>query len=158
MATITKDFLYSNQPEPHKIRTREILKAHPEVRNFIGRNPYSFLIILFIIGLQLLISYLLKDQYWWLALIVAFFVGAFANHACYVLIHEAAHNLIFKSRVLNHIAGILADVPNVVPSAISFRSYHLKHHSYQGDYYLDADLSSKWEARLIGNSVIGKAF
>lgn len=158
MASITKDFQYSNQPEPHKIRTREILKAHPEVRNFIGRNPYSFLIILLVIGLQVLIAYLLNDQSWWFALIVAFFVGAFANHASYVLIHEAAHNLIFKSRVLNHIVGILADVPNVVPSAISFRSYHLKHHSYQGDYYLDADLASKWEARFIGNSVIGKAF
>ncbi|GIV46296.1 MAG: hypothetical protein KatS3mg036_1114 [Ignavibacterium sp.] len=54
---------------------------------------------------------------------------------------------------MNHIAGILADIPNVVPSAISFRSYHLKHHSYQGDYYLDADLASKWEAKLIGNSI-----
>ncbi len=45
MTTSKKDFQYSNQPEPHKIRTRAILNAHPEVRNFIGRNPYSFLII-----------------------------------------------------------------------------------------------------------------
>lgn len=158
MSSAKKDFLYSNQPEPHKIRTREILKSHPEVRNLIGRNPFSFLIILFVTALQLLIAYLLKDQEWWLALIVAFFIGAFANHACYVLIHEAAHNLIFKSRAFNNIAGIFADIPNVVPSAISFRSYHLKHHSYQGDYYLDADLPSKWEAKLIGSSAFGKAF
>ncbi len=33
------DFQYSDQPEPHKERTKQILKAHPEVRNLIGRNP-----------------------------------------------------------------------------------------------------------------------
>ena len=35
------DFQYSDQPEPHKERTKQILKAHPEVRNLIGRNPVS---------------------------------------------------------------------------------------------------------------------
>jgi sphingolipid delta-4 desaturase len=39
---------------------------------------------------------------------------------------------------------------------VSFKSYHLKHHSFQGDYYLDADLASKWEAKLIGNTFFGK--
>ncbi|MCX8105192.1 MAG: fatty acid desaturase, partial [Ignavibacterium album] len=64
MISIKKDFQYSTSAAPHKIRTREILKAHPEIRNLIGRNPYSFLIILFVIGLQLLIAYFLKDQPW----------------------------------------------------------------------------------------------
>jgi len=155
--SIKKEFQFSNAPEPHKERTRAILKAHPEVREHIGRNPVSFLIILFAVGLQLTIAYFLSSQPWWLALIVAFLVGAFANHACYVLIHEAAHNLIFKNRAMNYISGILADIPNVLPSSVSFRSYHLKHHSFQGDYYLDADLASKWEAKVIGSSFFGKA-
>ncbi len=157
MTSAKKEFHYSTTPEPHKERTRAILKAHPEVREHIGRNPYSFLVILFVVGLQLTIAYLLSSQPWWLALLAAFFIGAFANHACYVLIHEAAHNLIFKNRAMNFVSGILADIPNVLPSSVSFRSYHLKHHSFQGDYYLDADLASKWEAKLIGNSFIGKA-
>lgn len=156
MTTAKKEFQFSNTPEPHKERTRAILKAHPEVREHIGRNPYSFIIILLVVGLQLTIAYLLSSQPWWLALLAAFFIGAFANHACYVLIHEAAHNLIFKNRAMNFVSGILADIPNVLPSSVSFRSYHLKHHSFQGDYYLDADLASKWEAKLIGNSFIGK--
>ena len=157
MTSAKKDFQFSTTAEPHKERTRAILKAHPEVREHIGRNPASFLIILFAVGLQLTIAYFLSSQPWWLALIVAFLVGAFANHACYVLIHEAAHNLIFKNRPMNFISGILADIPNVLPSSVSFRSYHLKHHSFQGDYYLDADLASKWEAKIIGNSFLGKA-
>ena len=30
-------------------------------------------------------------DYWWLTLLVAYGVGAFANHAMYVLIHELMH-------------------------------------------------------------------
>jgi sphingolipid delta-4 desaturase len=149
MTSAKNDFQFSNNAEPHKERTRAILKAHPEVREQIGRNPVSFLIILFAVGLQLTIAYFLSSQPWWLALIVAFLVGAFANHACYVLIHEAAHNLIFKNRPMNYISGILADIPNVLPSSVSFRSYHLKHHSFQGDYYLDADLQASGKQKLL---------
>ncbi len=84
-------------------------------------------------------------------------MGAFANHALFVLIHECAHNLVFKNKTANILSGIIADLPIIVPSSVSFRSYHLKHHSFQGDYDLDADLASRWEARLIGSSFAGKA-
>ena len=151
------DFHYSDFPEPHKERTKQILKAHPEVRNLIGRNPVSAVITILVVTLQFMIAYLLADQSWWMTIIVAFFIGALADHALFVLIHEASHNLIFKNRTLNTIFGIISDLPKVVPSYVSFKSYHLKHHSFQGDYYLDADLASKWEAKLIGNTFIGKA-
>lgn len=157
MTLIRKDFEYSQAPEPHKTRTKEIIKSHPEIRLLIGRNIFSFILILFVVSLQFSISYLLSPGPWWAALILAYAVGAFANHSLYVLIHESAHNLIFKNRTLNFIAGIIADLPNVLPSAISFRQYHLKHHSFQGHYDLDADIPSRWEAKLVGNGFIGKA-
>ncbi len=153
----TNDFVYSDTPEPHKARRKQLLQNHPEARKLIGRNPYSFLIILFVVVFQTTLAFLLSNQPWWLALVVAYLAGAFANHTSFVLIHEAAHNLILKGKNLNIIAGIIADLPNVVPSSVSFRSYHLKHHSFQGDYYQDADLASKWEAKLIGHSFWGKA-
>ena len=156
MSRKTKDFQYSDQPEPHKQRTRDILKAHPEVREFIGRNPLSAMIVVSVVLLQLVVAFLLKEQSWWLAMIAAFVIGAFADHNLFVLIHEATHNLIFKNRTLNTIFGIMADLPKVVPSYVSFKNYHLKHHSFQGDYYLDADLASRWEASLIGNTFFGK--
>lgn len=156
MVMYQKDFFHSESVEPHKQRTKAIISRHPEIRDLIGRNPYSFLLILFVVLLQFVIAFLLKDQAVWLALIVAFLVGAFANHSLFVLIHEAAHKLIFKGSNSNVIAGILADLPNVVPSSVSFRSYHLKHHSFQGHYDLDADLASRWEAKLIGNTPFGK--
>lgn len=151
------DFVYSDKPEPHKERTKQILKAHPEVRELITRTPLSGLILVAVVAMQITIAILLSSQAWWIALIAAFVVGAFANHALFVLIHEATHNLIFKNRTMNKVAGIIADLPNVLPSSISFRTYHLKHHSFQGDYKQDADLASKWEARLIGHNFIGKS-
>ena len=152
-----KEFLFSEEIEPHKQRTKDILSKHPEVKKLIGKNPYSFLIIVLVVTLQLSIAILLRNQSWWLVLIVAYLVGAFANHNLYVLIHEATHNLIFKNRTANTFAAITADLVNVAPGAISFRTYHLKHHSFQGHYDLDADLASKWEAKLIGHSFVGKA-
>ena len=151
------DFMYSDQPEPHKSRTKEILKAHPEVRDLIGRNSFSFVLTIIVVAVQILIAVLLQDSSWWLVLAAAWLFGAFANHALFVLIHEASHNLIFKNRAMNYVSGIIADIPNVLPSSISFRSYHLKHHSFQGVYDLDADLASRWEASFIGNTLIGKA-
>ena len=158
MSIKIKDFIHSDSAEPHKARTKEILKKHPEVRELIGRNPFSFVLILFVVGIQIIIAVLLRNQSWWMALIAAYLIGAFANHCLFVLVHEAAHNLIFKRKSLNLISGIIADLPNVVPSSVSFRSYHLKHHSFQGNYDLDADLASKWEAKLIGSGTLGKIF
>jgi sphingolipid 4-desaturase/C4-monooxygenase len=134
-----------------------LLQQHPDVRTLIGRNPYSALIIIIVVAVQMAVAFLLRDQPWWLAIIAAYAIGAFGNHCLYVLIHEASHNLVFKGKMPNILAGIIADLPNTVPGAISFRSYHLKHHSFQGDYLLDADLANRWEARLVGSSFLGKA-
>jgi sphingolipid delta-4 desaturase len=90
-------------------------------------------------------------------LIVAYLVGAVIDHGLFVLIHECAHNLLFRKSAYNTLAGILANVPSLIPSSVSFKRYHLKHHSFQGVYELDADIPSVWEARLIGNSPLGKA-
>lgn len=158
MTEFKNDFIYTDTEEPHKQRTKDILSAHPEIRNLMGRNPFSFVLIILVVSIQLGIAFLLREQQWWLALIIAWLFGAFANHSLFVLIHEAAHLLIFKKRSLNFISAIIADIPNIVPSGVTFRTYHLKHHSFQGHYDLDADLASRWEARLIGHNVRGKAF
>lgn len=157
MSPTSKDFVHSDSPEPHRERTKSLVKQHPEVRDLISRNPYSFVLILAVVTFQVTIASIVKDQPWWAILIVAYVAGAFANHSLFVLVHECAHNLIFKKKSLNILAGMLADIPNVVPSSVSFRSYHLKHHSFQGDYSLDADLANRWEARLVGSSFAGKA-
>ncbi len=36
--------------------------------------------------------------------------------------------------------GMLASLPHVIPSPVSFQNRHIKHHSHQEVYELDADL------------------
>ncbi len=150
-------FRWSEEPEPHKSRTKEIIHKHPEIRTLIGRNPYTLAIILGCVAAQLTLSYFLRDAAWWLIFVVAYFVGAFIGHTLYVCIHECAHNLLFKKRELNSLSAIVANLPLVFPSAISFQKYHLKHHSYQGVEAVDADMPYRWEAKLINNRFFGKA-
>ena len=154
------NFYFSNAAQPHTVRSVEMLKKYPQITSLIGRNSGTFVILSALVIFQLAIaSYMgrLGFGYWWLALLTAYFVGAFANHPLYAIIHEATHNLIFKNKTANRCCAILADLPNTVPGAIGFSTFHLKHHAYMGDEELDADLPAPWEAKLVGNSSFMKA-
>jgi len=151
------DFVYSQASEPHRIRTKKILKEFPGLRNLIGKNPNTIWAIVGLVAFQLVLAWLLRDQSWWLIFGAAYLLGAFADHSLFVMIHECAHQLLFKNRAANRWAGILANMPQIFPSSISFERYHIKHHSFQGVHELDADLPNRWEAKMINNSFIGKA-
>ena len=147
-------FYQSELDQPHPERTRAILRAHPEVRQLIGRNPFTAAIMVLVLSTQTAIAFAMGRlgwNFWWLSLLVAFSLGAFLNHCMYVIIHDATHNLVFKRKSWNKFVAICADLPNLVPAAIGFGVYHLQHHGHQGDYGSDADMPNCWEARLIGN-------
>jgi sphingolipid delta-4 desaturase len=150
------DFVYSDNSEPHRIRTREILKQYPQIRQLIGKNPLTFFAIVGLVSLQIFMAWLVADLSWWWVFGAAYLIGAFADHSLFVMIHECAHKLLFKKPEANRLAGILANVPQLFPSSVSFERYHIKHHSFQGVHELDADLPNKWEAKLINNYFIGK--
>jgi len=150
------DFTHSGKQEPHRMRTKQILQQHPEMRQLIGKNPKTIFAILGIVAFQIVMAWLVKDQSWWIVVGAAYLLGAFADHALFVMIHECAHHLLFKNRSANRWAGMIANLPQLFPSSISFERYHIKHHSFQGIHELDADLPNKWEAKLINNYFIGK--
>ena len=144
-------------PEPHKERTRALLAAHPEAKDLCGNTPSTAIWVVAIVALQLALAFLLRESPWWLIALAAYTVGAVADHALWTLIHEAAHNLVFRTSPANAWTAILANLPIVFPGAIAFRKYHLLHHAHQGTPELDADLASPLEARLVGNSAWRKA-
>lgn len=154
---VSQHFDFSREPEPHRQRTKDVLRQHPELRQYIGKNPYTFLIISAVIALHLGMAFLVRNASWWIVLPASFCFGAYASHALWVMIHECSHNLIFTKSYWNMLSGILANLPHLLPSSVSFQRYHMKHHAFQGVYDLDADLPSQWEARLVGNSALGKA-
>jgi sphingolipid delta-4 desaturase len=151
------DFVWSDAPEPHRARTQAILRAHPELRALIGRNPWTAVLIAAAVIVQLLLAAAVQAQPWWVVVAVAWSAGAFLDHALFVMVHECAHGMVFARRASNMLAAIVANLPQFFPSAISFRTYHLKHHSFQGVPELDADLPSRWEAHLIRHFFVGKA-
>ncbi len=157
MSNKPTDFTWSNEPNPHHVRVRQILKQHPEVKELIGKNPYTIYMIIGLVAAQVGLSYWLRDASWWLIFLVAYGVGAFISHALWVMIHETAHGLIFKGKAPNLFAGMIANWPHIFPSSVSFQRYHLKHHAHQGEHDLDADLPDFWEAALVSNNPVKKA-
>ncbi|GHN00680.1 hypothetical protein WSM22_21690 [Cytophagales bacterium WSM2-2] len=151
-------FRFSEVSEPHRVRTLQILKQYPDVKKLMGKNPLTIFAIIGLVGGMIFLSYLVKDSAWWVVLLVAYGVGAFFNHALFVMIHECSHHLLFKTKALNRVAAIVSNMPHIFPSAISFERYHIKHHSFQGVHELDADLPDFWEAKFFNNSTLGKAF
>ena len=113
-------FVFSEASEPHRIRTKEILKQHPEIRKLIGKNPKTLFAIIGLVVLQIGLAWVLAAQSWWLVAATAYLIGAFADHALFVMIHECAHRLLFKKPEANRLAGILANIPQIFPSSVSF--------------------------------------
>ena len=157
MSTPTEEFAFSAAPEPHRDRTKQLLRRHPEIRELIGPNPVTFWWTVAIVALQIVVAWLVSQQPWWVVVLAAYTVGAFSDHALFVVIHETAHKLVFKRKLPNILTALLANLPQFFPGAMSFSKYHLKHHAFQGVYELDGDLPFYWEARLIGSSALGKA-
>jgi sphingolipid delta-4 desaturase len=152
-----QQFLKSESQEPHRDRTKLLLRSHPELRRLIGRNPYTALLILGCVSLQVSVCALLRHSPWWILILASFTAGACLSHSLWTMIHECSHNLVFSRTYLNTLASIVANLPHLLPSAVSFQRYHMKHHAFQGVYELDADLPNRWEARLVGNAAIRKA-
>jgi sphingolipid delta-4 desaturase len=151
------DFTYSDAVNEHFQRRRDILKAHPEVRQLIAKNPWSAAWVLGLGTAQFVIAAYIAQAPWWVMLLVAYFVGAVINHALYVLMHECTHDTVFEKATWNRILGIVSDFALALPSAMAFRKYHLMHHKYLGQYERDPDIVLHGEAKLVGNAWWKKA-
>lgn len=151
------DFFYTEVKDLHFERPIEIIKEHPEVRNLIGKNPSTIIIVISAVLLQCVLAFFAHSAPWWAVFVIAWLGGAFIDHALFVMIHECTHNLLFQKKQNNLLAAIFSNSVMFFPSAVSFARYHLKHHAHQGIPDLDADLPSPWEAKVFNNSFIGKA-
>jgi sphingolipid 4-desaturase/C4-monooxygenase len=146
-------------PNCHVTRRKEILSKYPQIQTLNGYYPLSAVYISLIVLTQLSIAYFFSLTYfdhWWLLLLVAYALGAFFNHAMYVMIHECTHNNVLRTSFQNKIMGIICDLPLVLPSALGFRKYHMIHHKHLGEYHYDPDITSVREGLIVGNSPFTK--
>jgi sphingolipid delta-4 desaturase len=72
-------------------------------------------------------------------------------------IHETTHNLVFPTSAQNIVLALFANVPMVLPVAMTFRRYHPTHHAQLGVRGRDTDLPHPLEVRFIGRSRALKA-
>src|SRR5258708_36187545 len=112
-------FRFSEVSEPHRVRTLQILKQYPDVKKLMGKNPVTIFAIIGLVGGMIALSYLVRESTWRGVLLVAYFVGAFFNHALFVMIHECSHHLLFKTESLTRLAATVSNIPHIFPSAIS---------------------------------------
>ena len=90
------DFIWQFNEEPHKKRRRDILNAHPEIKQLFGHEWKSKYICLFLLVLpQIWLSYVTQDLSWPKYLFICYVFGATITQSLFLAIHELSHNLFF---------------------------------------------------------------
>jgi sphingolipid 4-desaturase/C4-monooxygenase len=125
----------------HRRRRAAILALRPEVRELSGACPKVAALAAALVAVQCAVAVAVADAPVMYAIAAAVFVGAFVAHFLNVVIHEAAHNLVFTGTAKNKAVAILANLPLLIPAAIAFRHFHLLHHDFLGEERMDGDLA-----------------
>ena len=158
------EYYWSDSPEPHTARRREMLKKYPHIKDLFSFNPLLAITSSFWVLIQMLVAfnihkvfiYIESPYLGWLAFVaITYFVGASIAHGLFLAIHELTHHLGFKSKAANNIAAFIANIPIVLPYAMSFKYYHALHHWSQGKDGIDADIPLESEAKMF-TGIIGK--
>lgn len=143
-----KDFHWVDTEEIHAARRKEILKAHPEIKELFGPEPRTLPLVVLIFSIQMFMVWWVRDKSWATFLIAGYVVGGTLNHSMQLASHELSHNLCFKKSYLNKLLAIFTNLPTGVPSAILFQRYHMEHHQYQGVDGIDTDIPTLAEVRI----------
>jgi sphingolipid 4-desaturase/C4-monooxygenase len=172
------DFYWSTNDEPHATRRKLILKKYPEIQSLYGHCTMLKYKILVCVIVQLSIAYYYRNQFqyfttktttpptsntptstssststsiasWVMFWVIAYVIGGTCNHMCMMGLHELSHNLGFKRMKYNlYYAIFVCNVPITVPSAVSFKRYHMDHHKYQGVDTIDVDIPTITEGHI----------
>ena len=145
---LPNQFSWSSHSEPHLLRRRQILTAHPEIRELFGVEPLTFPLVVLLFLTQLTAAYLLRAACWPLLLLCTYALSGTLNHSLQLAVHELTHNLCFTSATANRCAAICANLSTGIPSAVSFQKYHHDHHQWQGVDGVDTDVPTAIESRL----------
>ena len=110
-------FAVDDKPSSHLERAKQVLAAHLELRALFGRDVASFAWTVALVAFQVAISVALVvwNASWWTILLVAYILGAFVNHALFVLIHDYTHNLVFRTTTANRVGAIFTNIPHRLP-------------------------------------------
>jgi len=140
-------FYWSDEREPHFNRRKDILVKHPEVKSLFGTDKGLKYKALGLVLFQLISAPFISELAWYYYLPIAYVFGASVSHTIFLAIHEISHDLAFEKRLYNNWLALVTNIPILFPYAISFRTYHLKHHWEQGHETNDTDLPTLGEQK-----------
>lgn len=149
------DYYWVNEEEPHYKRRKQILAAHPEVKELFGVNPRLKYTTVALVVVQLGIALYAHKLPWIPFILVSYFIGATIAQALFLAVHEITHNFAFNLKRNNNLLAFIANLPIVAPFAMSFQIYHGIHHWEQGVHGADTDIPTEGEAKLF-KGIVGK--
>ncbi|CAN3356274.1 sphingolipid delta(4)-desaturase [Diutina catenulata] len=156
---VLNEFYWTTEKEAHGKRRQLILKKYPEVKKLTGYEPKTKWWVLAVVATQFACAFWLRNTPVLSTkfLLTAYVIGATANQAIFLAIHELSHNLLFKKPLHNKLFAIFTNMPIGIPYSASFQPYHQLHHKFLGDENLDTDLPTRFEAMVLSNP-LGKLF
>jgi len=140
----------------HAKRRREILIAHPEIRELMRVDPSFKYVAVACAATQLLVAYLLRDQDLALVVFMGIVVGTLYDCAITNSVHELIHELAVESNPLaNKFLSGFVNLALVLPFAAGYHRSHRHHHAYLGSD-LDAKYPTMDEALRYDQNIIGR--
>lgn len=141
--------------DPHIARRRELLRGCPEIAGLRAPSRWTLLPIAGLVTAQFGAAWLVRAAPWWQIVAIAWAAGAALAFGLLVMLHEASHGNISRSRAVNRLAAGFASLPLALPLAPRFLRDHHQHHRFVGDYEHDPGVPRTWEARLVDAGFLG---
>lgn len=151
------DFHWEATDEPHATRRQLMLAKYPEIKKLYGHDPASKWKALAGLSLILFLAIWTRNKSWLVWFSSMYCVGAVMSQMLMMAMHECSHSLFFKKLNHNKWFGIFVNTGLVVPSAITFKRYHMEHHRYQGEDIIDVDIPTEAEGKFF-NTPLRKFF
>ena len=113
----------------HRERAREMLQAHPEIKELFGYYPLTAVWCVLMAGTQVALAAAMSHAPWWVAIVTAYCVGALLNITLFQLAHECDHLNVFKSKFWNRQLFMLTSLPMCLSAHHTWWTEHIAHHN-----------------------------
>lgn len=116
----------------HRDRAKEMIRAHPEIKQLIGQTRSTALWCVAVAGAQVGMAIACAWLPWWGLVLAAWLVGAVLNIDLFMLAHECNHSLVFKRTAPNRWLYTLTTLPMFLSGHHTWWVEHHVHHNDLG--------------------------
>ena len=145
-------FHWTESADVHSVRRKEVAEKFPEISRLSGYDHRQAIFCGVTVLIQIGMAWIVSEASWFHTMVLSYVISGTLNHSIMLALHELCHDNFFQSGTSNRAFSILANLPLGIPTAATFRRYHLLHHSNLGVHMVDMDLPTEWEASFFNNA------